>query len=227
MEVQIHTWEGSGAATQHIYAWIGQRKDAADHVLCDSDDYPKALYSTLERPPAQWQAAAKRPGFVLLVKLPRLPTLPDHIRRSELSASSHLLRGEHSQPRRIAPERILHSAGQSGEEAQGGDWLERRGWDDRAGDVIEVSYSRSSLLTKRGKLTKLEFLRSAGVAIARRRGSERRTRKCACHTRRERSKIVVEIDYGSFTPAGELPNRGFGRRPSPEMVDHLSSAETE
>jgi len=90
------------------------------------------------------------------------------------------------------------------------------------GFVFQVEF-----LTKRGKLTKLEFLRSAGVAIARRRGSERRTRKCACHTRRERSKIVVEIDYGSFTPAGELPNRGFGRRPSPEMVDHLSPAETE
>ena len=64
-----------------------QRHDAADHVLCViSDDYLKAPYSTLERNAALWQAAAKRPGFVLLVAVRpcRLPTLSDHVRRCEL-----------------------------------------------------------------------------------------------------------------------------------------------
>jgi len=59
----------------------------ADHVLCVvSDDYLKAPYSTLERNAALWQAAAKRPGFVLLVAVRpcRLPTLSDHVRRCEL-----------------------------------------------------------------------------------------------------------------------------------------------
>jgi NB-ARC domain len=64
-----------------------QHHDAADHVLCViSDDYLKAPYSTLERHAALWQAAKKRPGFVLLVavKSCTLPTLSDHIRRCEL-----------------------------------------------------------------------------------------------------------------------------------------------
>jgi hypothetical protein len=64
-----------------------QRHDAADHVLCViSDEYLKAPYSTLERNAALWQAAAKRPGFVLLVAVRpcELPTLSDHIRRAEL-----------------------------------------------------------------------------------------------------------------------------------------------
>src|SRR5580704_6367728 len=81
----IHEWEiGSG---DDIYAWMEQRHDAADHVLCVvSDEYLKAPYSTLERNAALWQAAAKRPGFVLLVAVRpcRLPTLSDHIRRCEL-----------------------------------------------------------------------------------------------------------------------------------------------
>jgi hypothetical protein len=51
-----------------------------------SDDYLKAPYSTLERHAALWQAAKKRPGFVLLVvvKPCKLPTLSDHLRRCEL-----------------------------------------------------------------------------------------------------------------------------------------------
>ncbi len=81
----IHEWEIKGG--DDIYAWMEQRHDAADHVLCVvSDDYLKAPYSTLERNAALWQAAAKRPGFVLLVKVKpcRLPTLSDHLRRCEL-----------------------------------------------------------------------------------------------------------------------------------------------
>jgi hypothetical protein len=61
--------------------------DAAEHVLCVvSDDCLKAPYSTLERNAALWQAAGKRPGFVLLVvvKQCRLPTLSDHMRRCDL-----------------------------------------------------------------------------------------------------------------------------------------------
>jgi hypothetical protein len=63
-----------------------QRYNAADRVLClVSDDYLKAPYSTLERNAALWQAASKRPGFVLLVVLKpcTVPTLSDHIRRCE------------------------------------------------------------------------------------------------------------------------------------------------
>jgi hypothetical protein len=75
----VHEWEiGRGG---DIYAWMEQRHDAADHVLCVvSDDYLKAPYSTLERNAALWQAASNRPGFVLFVavkacKLPTIATL--------------------------------------------------------------------------------------------------------------------------------------------------------
>jgi hypothetical protein len=81
----IHEWEIKGG--DDIYAWMELHHEAADHVLCVmSDDYLKAPYSTLERNAALWQAASKRPGFVLFVavKSCRLPTLSDHIRRCEL-----------------------------------------------------------------------------------------------------------------------------------------------
>ena len=81
----VHEWEIK--AGDDIYAWMEQRHDAANHVLCVvSDDYLRAPYSTLERNAALWQAAAKRPGFVLLVAVKpcRLPTLSDHVRRCEL-----------------------------------------------------------------------------------------------------------------------------------------------
>ncbi len=81
----VHEWEIERGGD--IYAWMEQRHDTADHVLCVvSDDYLKAPYSTLERNAALWQAASNRPGFVLFiaVKPCRLPTLSDHIRRCEL-----------------------------------------------------------------------------------------------------------------------------------------------
>jgi tetratricopeptide (TPR) repeat protein len=81
----VHEWEIERGGD--IYAWMEQRHDTADHVLCVvSDDYLKAPYSTLERNAALWQAASKRPGFVLfvVVKPCTLPTLSDHIRRCEL-----------------------------------------------------------------------------------------------------------------------------------------------
>jgi hypothetical protein len=81
----IHEWEIKDG--DDIYAWMEAHHDAAEHVLCVvSDDYLKAPYSTLERNAALWQAAGKRPGFVLLVvvKQCRLPTLSDHMRRCDL-----------------------------------------------------------------------------------------------------------------------------------------------
>src|SRR5262245_26604712 len=81
----IHEWEIKRG--DDIYAWMEQRHDTADHVLCVvSDDYLKAPYSTLERNAALWQATSKRPGFVLFVvaRPCKLPTLSDHIRRCEL-----------------------------------------------------------------------------------------------------------------------------------------------
>jgi tetratricopeptide (TPR) repeat protein len=81
----VHEWEIKRG--DDIYAWMEQRHDAADHVLCVlSDEYLKAPYSTLERSAAIWQAAAKRPGFVLFVAVKpcRLPSLIDHYCRCEL-----------------------------------------------------------------------------------------------------------------------------------------------
>ena len=62
---RVHEWEINRG--DDIYAWMEQRHEAADHVLCVvSDDYLKAPYSTLERNAAIWQAAPQRPGFVLM-----------------------------------------------------------------------------------------------------------------------------------------------------------------
>jgi hypothetical protein len=82
-----HIHEFEVHAGDDIYKWMEERHDAADHVLCVvSDDYLKAPYSTLERNAALWQAASKRPGFVVLVAVKpcRFPTLTDHLRRCEL-----------------------------------------------------------------------------------------------------------------------------------------------
>ena len=81
----IHEWEIKGG--DDIYAWMERRHDAADHVLCVvSDEYLKSPYSAQERDAALWQAAAQRPGFVLLVTVKpcRFPTLIDHFRRCDL-----------------------------------------------------------------------------------------------------------------------------------------------
>src|SRR6202451_3772677 len=57
---RVHEWEiGSG---DDIYAWMEQRHDAAEHVLCVvSDEYLKAPYSTLELNAALWQADVPPP----------------------------------------------------------------------------------------------------------------------------------------------------------------------
>ncbi|BCM88074.1 FxSxx-COOH system tetratricopeptide repeat protein [Methylobacterium indicum] len=93
----IHEWEI--AAGDGIYAWMEQRHDAADRVLCVvSDEYLRAPYSSLERRAAQWQAVTKRPGFVLFVAVKpcRFPTLSDHVRRCNL----------HGVPKEIACQRL-------------------------------------------------------------------------------------------------------------------------
>src|SRR5271165_6274975 len=97
-----------------IYAWTEARHDAADHVLCVvSDDYLNEtnFYSQLERRAALWQAAGKRPGFVLLVvvKPCRLPTLSDHYRHCELFGvpeDAARLRFREFMQKREAPETI-------------------------------------------------------------------------------------------------------------------------
>jgi hypothetical protein len=62
----IHEWQVSAGAD--VYAWMEARVDTADHVLCVvSEEYLKAPHSRLEHNAALWQAAAERPGFVLLV----------------------------------------------------------------------------------------------------------------------------------------------------------------
>jgi tetratricopeptide (TPR) repeat protein len=81
----IHEWEIEGG--DDVCAWMVERHDAADRVLCVfSDDYLKGPYSRWELYAALWQAANKRPGFVLpvVVKPSRLPTLIDHMRRCNL-----------------------------------------------------------------------------------------------------------------------------------------------
>jgi hypothetical protein len=106
----IHEWEIKGG--DDIYGWMERHHDAADHVLCVvSDDYLKAPYSTLERNAALWQAASKRPGFVLFVavKSCRLPTLSDHIRRCELFGmpeEAARLRFREFMAKRTAPETV-------------------------------------------------------------------------------------------------------------------------
>jgi tetratricopeptide (TPR) repeat protein len=100
----VHEWEIKGG--DDIYAWMEQRHDAADHVLCVvSDEYLKASYSTLERNAAIWQAASRRPGFVLFVAVKpcRFPTLIDHYRRCELFGVSDDAAGRRFQAFMQAP----------------------------------------------------------------------------------------------------------------------------
>jgi hypothetical protein len=74
----IHEWEVN--AGDDIYKWMEERHD---HVLCVmSDQYLKAPFSTLERNAALWQAADKRPGFVLLRLGPLEPSRAPPERRS-------------------------------------------------------------------------------------------------------------------------------------------------
>jgi tetratricopeptide (TPR) repeat protein len=81
----VHEWEVEGGSD--IPQWMLQRHDGADHVLCVvSDQYLNAPFSQWEMKAALWQAARKRPGFVLFVMAEpcRLPSLIDHFKRCEI-----------------------------------------------------------------------------------------------------------------------------------------------
>ena len=62
----IHEWEIPGGGD--IMAWMEERHDEADRVLCIvSNAYLKKPYSSLERRAAQWAATTSRPNFLLPV----------------------------------------------------------------------------------------------------------------------------------------------------------------
>jgi hypothetical protein len=62
----LHDWEVSGGG--NIMAWMDERHDEADQVLCVvSKHYLQQPYSALERHGAQWAAVSKRPNFLLPV----------------------------------------------------------------------------------------------------------------------------------------------------------------
>ncbi len=85
----IHEREIKGG--EDIWAWMQERIQAADHVLCVvTEDYLKAAYSTAERNAALWESIGKRPGFALLVvvKPAKLPILIANLKRIELHGFS-------------------------------------------------------------------------------------------------------------------------------------------
>jgi hypothetical protein len=59
----IHDWEIPAGGD--IMAWMEERHDAADRVLCIvSNAYLKKPYSSLERRAAQWATLTKRPNLL-------------------------------------------------------------------------------------------------------------------------------------------------------------------
>jgi hypothetical protein len=63
-----HLYEWEISAGGNIPAWMEQRHDAADHILCViSKAYLIKDYSSWERQAAQWAAASQRPNFALPV----------------------------------------------------------------------------------------------------------------------------------------------------------------
>jgi tetratricopeptide (TPR) repeat protein len=81
----IHDWELPGGGD--IPAWMEERQDAADRMLCIvSAKYLKAAYSSWERRTAQWAAAEDRPNFVLPVFIEpcEVPILFAHLKRCDL-----------------------------------------------------------------------------------------------------------------------------------------------
>jgi hypothetical protein len=85
----IHEWEIPGGGD--IAAWMEERHDKADHILCViSEAYLKAPYSSWERRAAQWAAAKKRPNFALPVYIEKCepPTLLAQFKRCDLHGIS-------------------------------------------------------------------------------------------------------------------------------------------
>ena len=81
----IHEWEIPAGG--NIAAWMEQRHNKADHVLCVvSKVYLTKDYSSWERQSAQWAAASKRPNFALpvFVEECEAPTLLAPFKRCDL-----------------------------------------------------------------------------------------------------------------------------------------------
>jgi tetratricopeptide (TPR) repeat protein len=81
----IHEWEISGGGD--IMAWMEDRHQAADHILCViSPTYLSKPYSSLERRAAQWAATTDRPSFALPVFVERCEakTLFSQVKRCDL-----------------------------------------------------------------------------------------------------------------------------------------------
>ena len=81
----VHEWEISAGGD--ITAWMEQRHDQADHILCViSEAYLKAPYSNWERQAAQWVGVSNRPNFALPVFVENCepPTLLAPFKRCDL-----------------------------------------------------------------------------------------------------------------------------------------------
>jgi len=81
----IHEWEISGGSD--IAAWMEERHNNADHILCViSGIYLTKPYSSWERRAAQWAAATERPNFALPVFIEdcKAPTLLAQFKRCDL-----------------------------------------------------------------------------------------------------------------------------------------------
>jgi hypothetical protein len=82
---RIHDWEIPGGGD--IMAWMEERHDAADRVLCIvSNAYLKKPYSGLERRAAKWAELTERPNFLLPVFIEpcKTPTLFATVKRCDL-----------------------------------------------------------------------------------------------------------------------------------------------
>ena len=67
---RIHEWEIPAGGD--IAAWMEERHDAADHILCIvSSAYLAKPYSAWERRAAQWAAVTDRPNFAVPVYVER------------------------------------------------------------------------------------------------------------------------------------------------------------
>ena len=81
----IHEWEIPAGG--NIAAWMEERHDKADHILCViSQVYLSKDYSSWERLAAQWAAASERPNFALPVYVEKCaaPTLLALVKRCDL-----------------------------------------------------------------------------------------------------------------------------------------------
>ncbi len=81
----VHEWEISAGG--NIAAWMEERLDDADHVLCViSPAYLTKDYSTWERQSGQWEAVSNRSNFVLpvFVEACKPPRLLAPLKRCEL-----------------------------------------------------------------------------------------------------------------------------------------------